>query len=48
VSDGAAPKPMKSGAKAVRFDADDTDPFLWSALHKLADPIEVFETFELS
>lgn len=41
-------KAHEIGAKSVRFDADDTDPFLWSALHKLANPIEVFETFELS
>ena len=41
-------KAHEIGAKSVRFDADDTDPFLWSALHKLADPIEVFETFDLS
>lgn len=36
------------GAKAVIFEAEDTDPFLWSALHKMSEPTEVFETFELS
>ncbi len=41
-------KANEIGAKSVIIEAEDTDPFLWSALNKISEPTEVFETFELS
>ena len=35
------------GAREIEFEADDTDPPLWSALQKKARPIQEFETWEL-
>ncbi len=41
-------KAHQIGAKAVEFEADDIDPPLWSALHALSDPTEIFVTYELT